>query len=198
MRVRYISGSVFAVVAVSVAVAVLVVLSGGSNIVINNAYAKYAPNTQTQAGSNDCDNGATCAITTPLIQGDESTNAATNTQNPEFNEEGEGHLAGTSEQPPLIRDLPSCNGCFASLTDNQHHQFENELPTIVNLPGINTIEDVCELLDDLTSDPVDFVRVIGEIRGALSGLNPPLPASTFNSIIECLILVHNIINPIQP
>ena len=60
------------------------------------------------------------------------------------------------------------------------------------------MEDVCELLDDLTSNPEDFVRVIGEIREALSGLNPPLPASAVNSIIECLILVNNIINPIQP
>jgi hypothetical protein len=81
MKVRYVSVSVFAVVTV----AVLVVVSDGSNVIINNAYARYAVNTQTQANSNDCDNGATCAITNPLIQGDGSTNAATNTQNPEFN-----------------------------------------------------------------------------------------------------------------
>jgi hypothetical protein len=42
-------------------------------------------NTQTQANSNECDNSALCAITSPLIQGDKSTSAASNTQNPQFN-----------------------------------------------------------------------------------------------------------------
>jgi hypothetical protein len=112
MKAWYIPISVFAVVAV----AVLVVSSGGNSVIINSAYAKYTPNIQTQANSNDCDNGATCAIANPLIQGDGSNNVATNTQNPELNEEGEGNL-GSSEQttgrdigtPPF---LAACEECF--------------------------------------------------------------------------------------
>lgn len=85
----------------SIPVILLVLLSGIlliSGSAVNSAYARYATgaNTQTQANSNECDNTATCAITSPLVQGDRSTSAATNTQNPQFNEEGEGHLSGSS------------------------------------------------------------------------------------------------------
>ena len=51
----------------------LVLLSGAPSIsggVINSAYTRYATNAQSQANTNDCDNGIHCAINSPQIQGD--------------------------------------------------------------------------------------------------------------------------------
>ena len=51
----------------------LVLLTGAPSIsggVINTAYTRYATNAQSQANTNDCDNGIHCAINSPQIQGD--------------------------------------------------------------------------------------------------------------------------------
>lgn len=51
----------------------LVLLSGAPSIsggVINSAYTRYATNAQSQANTNDYDNGIHCAINSPQIQGD--------------------------------------------------------------------------------------------------------------------------------
>jgi hypothetical protein len=45
----------------------LPLMSGG---VINNAYARYATNTQTQPNANECEIGTNCAINSPQTQGD--------------------------------------------------------------------------------------------------------------------------------
>jgi hypothetical protein len=204
MKVRYISVSVFAVVAV----AVLVVLSGSGNVIIDNAYAKYAPDTQTQANSNDCDNGSTCSITNPLIQGEGSTNAATNTQNPELNEEGEGNL-GSSEQstgggigtPPI---LAACEACFSpggefifqsNLQEQAFFDAFNEECRCGFRPGvgINTIDELCSFLSVLgdLGRPADQRQVIGHIFDALRA-TPGLESGTPTEVMECLLNAFNI------
>jgi len=204
MKIRYFSVSVFAVVAV----AVLVVLSGGNNIIINNAYARYSANTQTQANSNDCDNGATCAITNPLIQGDGGANAATNTQNPELNEEGEGNL-GSSEQstggdvgtPPI---LAACEACFSpngefifqsSLQEQAFFDAFNEECRCGFRPGvgINTIDELCTFLSVIgaASGPDAQRQTIGFVFDALRA-TPGLESGTPTDVMRCLLDAFNL------
>ena len=50
------------------------------------AYAKHAADTQTQANSNECDNGANCGITNPQTQCDGTANSPISFQITKFNE----------------------------------------------------------------------------------------------------------------
>jgi len=102
--------------------------------------------------------GATCAITNPLIQDDGSTNAATNTQNPELNEEGEGNL-GSSEQsteggpgtPPILAAREACfspNGEFIFQSNVQEDAFFQEFNVLggLNARPVDSISQLCKYL----------------------------------------------------
>jgi hypothetical protein len=85
----------------------LAIMSGmpllSSGIIANNAFARYATNTQTQANSNECITGTNCAITSPQTQGDGTANSPVNTQISEFNEEREGGVGDTDGESCVVR-----------------------------------------------------------------------------------------------
>jgi len=64
---------------------------------MNSAGAKYA-NTQTQANTNECEEGTNCALNSPQTQGDGSASSPINLQITETN----GLLSGTPNTPPDI------------------------------------------------------------------------------------------------
>jgi hypothetical protein len=73
IRTRTFANSCMKVKYVTIFTILLVLLSGAPSIsggAINSAYARYATNAQSQANTNDCDNGIHCAINSPQIQGD--------------------------------------------------------------------------------------------------------------------------------
>jgi hypothetical protein len=147
MNVRYIS--VFAAIVLGVLLVMPILSSSGSGIIIKNAHARYAANSQIQANTNECDNIATCAITSPLLQGDGSTNAATNTQNPQFSEQGEGDLSGNAQAGPPLGTIQ----LFDFLVHTNTCSFSN---------NGNVIS--CDATTTETSDPVS---------GTLTCLNIP-------------------------
>lgn len=88
MKITYVS--IFAIVLVLTS-GIPLILDGATNY----ASARYAPNTQTQANANDCDNGTNCAINSPQTQGDGSASSPTNLQITETN----GLFSGISNPP---------------------------------------------------------------------------------------------------
>lgn len=90
---------------VSIFEIVLVLLSGMplmSGGAVNSVYAKYATNTQSQANTNNCNNGTNCAINSPQTQGDGSASSPTNLQISKFNQRQQGGVG-----------QPSCPDCEA-------------------------------------------------------------------------------------
>jgi hypothetical protein len=97
MKVKYVS--ILAIVLVLLSGIPLI--SGGAMSIAN---AKYAPNTQTQANSNECTTGTNCAINSPQTQGDGSASSPNSLQIPETNGLNEG-LTGPVANEFLIQSI---------------------------------------------------------------------------------------------
>ena len=87
MKTIYVSLSLFAIL--------LVLMSGALFMSGGGAYARYASTkTQSQANTNNCNNGTNCAVTSPQTQGDSSASSPTSVQISKFNEENSPGVGG--------------------------------------------------------------------------------------------------------
>jgi hypothetical protein len=99
----------------------------------------------------------------------------------------------TTTQPPLTGTPPTaaaCEECFDVLTAAQQSEFEQLLPS--RIPGINTIEQLCALLQNMfisARDPTETLEAVEEILNELEE-SGRIPQSADTSITSCLTRLY--------
>jgi hypothetical protein len=147
MDVKYIPG--FTLIGIFAVLSGMPLLSSG---ITNYAYARYAPNTQTLANNNECDNGANCANPSAQSIGDGTTNAPVNSQTSEFS----GELSTPGPTPEPNQQL-------------QVRQVNADTPTLIVANSRGTSVANCDPTEDVTGGGY----IYGELGTVLSNeINP--------------------------
>ena len=157
------------------------------------ARARYSGDSTSQAASvnNECLNPildsntidnivdvGNCGST--ISQQDESGSASTPITSQTANPTIELQRA-TTTQPPLTGE--TCAGCFDPLSAQQISELESRLPDIFDDSTVTTIEDMCEILDDI-QEPTSLLE---DITDALTSMQ--VDQDIVSDISSCLFQV---------